>query len=425
MYKVAYLACTLLLISGCAHQKSHKALSEPTLAVENALLEAKVNNEQRLAAQVQPERFDVAAYNSDARSFLQQLAKQGKANLVIDDSINGKISINLNKVTFEQALNAIRDQYGYHFERTSYGYQIFGLGVQTRIFKVDYPNLQRYGDTGTKVQGHGLETNGSPTDKNDSRFASSITTLYQSDFWQELETSLQSMVNDGQKGNRLVINRQSGLVIVTSDAKTMSNVQRFLASSQDHMLRQVVIEAKILEVRLNERFSSGINWQALANESFSATAVGTGSTNTTPGANFSGAQVPKYPGLDGVFGISLSVGNPLAVIELLGGQGEVNVLSSPRISTINNQKAVIKVGSDDYYVSGINREKNDAGEVTDISVDFESIFSGISLDVTPKINDANELILHVRPAITEVSEVEKVITYANLDFSLPMASSRE
>jgi MSHA biogenesis protein MshL len=394
-----------VLLFGCANQQKKTDIKTPDNFINSELAKAIAQNEAFKAVEqtVVENRFDVVAKNSDKREFLKRLVQQTGLNAVIDNSISGKISINLQHVSLTQALEAIRDQHGIHFEKTSYGYQFFGNGEQTRIFQVDYPSLSRSGDSGIQVKGHGL-TGGS---------ASAITTKYDSDFWKDLTQALESLVPSDDT-NKVVVNKQSGLVVITTTAKKMSRVQRFLRAQQTHMIRQVVIEAKVLEVRLNERFNSGINWQALTEQ--------TGKYGIDAG--FSGSQVTPASGLNGVFGMSLSLENPLAVIELLGSQGDVQVLSSPRISTINNQKAVIKVGADDYYVKGVSPEKDEDGKVSDISVEFESIFSGIALDVTPKITESGEIILHVRPTITEVSEVEKVITYGELVYRLPMASSK-
>jgi MSHA biogenesis protein MshL len=115
------------------------------------------------------------------------------------------------------------------------------------------------------------------------------------------------------------------------------------------------------------------------------------------------------------------------LIELLGSQGNVQILSSPRISTINNQKAVIKVGTDEFFVTDIDFDDNNsavtATDSTSTSVELTPFFSGISLDVTPQISENGVITLHVHPSVSEVNDQEKVITIGERDVTLPLASS--
>jgi len=110
---------------------------------------------------------------------------------------------------------------------------------------------------------------------------------------------------------------------------------------------------------------------------------------------------------------------------MLQRQGDVQVLSSPRISTVNNQKAVIKVGTDEFFVTEVTNNITTTTNTTTSVPEFglTSFFSGISLDVTPQIGDNNEVILHVHPSVTEVVERTKVISLGNDTYNLPVAFS--
>ena len=101
------------------------------------------------------------------------------------------------------------------------------------------------------------------------------------------------------------------------------------------------------------------------------------------------------------------------------------MLSSPRISTVNNQKAVIKVGTDEFFVTEVTNNITTTSSTTTSVPEFglTSFFSGISLDVTPQIGDNNEVILHVHPSVTEVVERTKIISLGNDTYSLPLAFS--
>ncbi len=112
-----------------------------------------------------------------------------------------------------------------------------------------------------------------------------------------------------------------------------------------------------------------------------------------------------------------------AFIELLETQGDVQVLSSPRIATINNQKAVIKVGSDEFFVTDIS-STTVTGTATTTSPDITltPFFSGIALDVTPQIDAGGRVTLHVHPTISQVTDQQKTITVAGFG-SLTASSS--
>ena len=142
------------------------------------------------------------------------------------------------------------------------------------------------------------------------------------------------------------------------------------------------------------------------------------------------AQTVLFPteSLGGVFTINADLKDFTALIELLKTQGDVQVLSSPRISTVNNQKAVIKVGQDEYFVtdvaSDIETGSGDGENVQSVDVTLTPFFSGVALDVIPQISDDNNVIMHIHPAISEVTEeVKQISVTTEDDLSIPLALS--
>ena len=115
----------------------------------------------------------------------------------------------------------------------------------------------------------------------------------------------------------------------------------------------------------------------------------------------------------------------VGILQLLEQQGSVQVLSSPKISTLNNQKAVIKVGTDEFFVTEVtNTSTSTSGAVTNTpSVELTPFFSGIALDVTPQISGNKEVILHVHPSISEVQDQMRIIELGDDVFQLPLALS--
>ncbi|WP_286963255.1 pilus (MSHA type) biogenesis protein MshL, partial [Idiomarina sp. UBA3992] len=182
--------------------------------------------------------------------------------------------------------------------------------------------------------------------------------------------------------------------------------------------RQVILEARIIEVTLNDGYQQGINWSDIysGNAGFGVDFNGVTPSNATSAA------------IGGLFGLTYTDdGNNFSgMIEMLQTQGTVQVLSNPRVSASNNQKAVIKIGEDEYFVTDVTSRTvlNTGGaSSSDSDIEFTPFFSGISLDVTPQISDDGEVILHVHPSVVETSEQEKVITVSGEESVLPLARS--
>jgi MSHA biogenesis protein MshL len=219
----------------------------------------------------------------------------------------------------------------------------------------------------------------------------------------------------------------------------LRNVAAYLKAAQLSVDRQVILEAKILEVQLNNKFQTGINWSSFGSRltagfaqpatvlsplpasgvaTTALASVGASAISVLTGASLS----PAATNTGSVFGLALQTSNFAALITFLESQGSVHVLSSPRIATLNNQKAVLKVGTDDFFVTNVSTTTTSGG--TTPNVTLEPFFSGVVLDVTPQIDADGNIILHVHPSVTQVTTVTQTI---NLGIGgtlvLPLASS--
>ena len=218
-------------------------------------------------------------------------------------------------------------------------------------------------------------------------------------------------------------------------------MEQFLRASRLAIERQVMLEAKIIEVELRDGFQSGIDWSLLK------TRAAVGQTSGRPGnALVNNANgLPTLPaavaGLlvdavslpvasGGALGLSLATQGFQAVMGFLETHGDLQVLSSPRVATLNNQKAVLKVGVDEYFVTNVSGGTNTPGgngvaaTTTMPTLTLTSFFSGIALDVTPQIDEANMITLHLRPSVTSVTEKIKQIDLGTIgNYRLPLASS--
>ena len=347
-------------------------------------------------------------------------------------------------------MEAVGDVYGYEIVGTSYGFQVLPGRLQARIYQIDFLNVVRSGrsasfvsaGTLTAVDGIGDTSidGGTVTafggTQNRQVLGTQIDTLSpETSFWGELYTSLVAIVGPGD-GRSVVVNPQSGAVVVRALPSELREVETFLRATQLMVQRQVILEAKILEIDLSEEFQAGINWAALVDNSALISQTG-GGTIFPDGVSDIGGETGNLDpgGLDpiksalasafgGVFAVALDFDNFKAFVELLKTQGNVQILSSPRISTLNNQKAVIKVGQDEFFVTDISTTTITSTATTSIpNVELTPFFSGIALDVTPQISESGYVTLHVHPAISEVVDQEKSFTVAGVEQTLPLALS--
>jgi MSHA biogenesis protein MshL len=251
-------------------------------------------------------------------------------------------------------------------------------------------------------------------------------------FWKDIEKSITSMVGTDANHN-VTVNAQSGVITVRAYPSELKSVERYINSLQTSLNRQVILEAKILEVQLDDSFQAGIDWSVLANPAKPIIDPITGVINKNAGMGQDGTRAFKdtsFDDLTGIFAIRVN-GNFKTLIKLLEGQGNVSVLSSPHISTVNNQKAVIKVGSDEFFVTGVSTTNSVVGNNTLPSQDVSltPFFSGITLDVTPEISSESTVVLHIHPSVSKVTQQRKIIGLGqtapgtNNTLDLPMAFS--
>lgn len=414
------------LLSELANAKPEVA--EPPAEVNAALLSA-MSPSLSLPAPSE-ELFDVYVDGVNAREFFMGLVKDTPYNMVVHPDVRGTISLELRQVSVVEVMDIVRDVYGYPYKKQGSLLQVMPGGVQSEVFQIDYLSLKRRGLSETKVNAgqvssagssnSGGGNDGNSSDNNSggsgatvSSVGTRIETNTEADFWGELQNTLSLLIGRGE-GRQVVVTPQAGVVVVRADAAERDIVRDYLRRTELIMRRQVVLEAKILEVQLSDGYQSGINWSSLSQSG----------SNNTFAFGVSGAA-PTSTAAGGIFSFAFDTGDFSGVIQLLENQGNVQVLSSPRISTLNNQQAVIKVGSDEFFVTEVsNTTTTSSGSTTsNPEVELTPFFSGIALDVTPQISANDEIILHVHPSISEVSDQVKIITLGDSQVELPLALS--
>jgi MSHA biogenesis protein MshL len=423
-------------------------------AVNDALLPPLKIAMPKTSAKQLEQRFDLVINNAPANQVLMGIVSGTRYSMLVRQDVTGTISVNLKDVTVFEALDALRDLYGYEYRVEGTRIFIEPQAMQTRVFQVNYIIGQRKGSSDTRVtsgsvsggSNQGSQQNALGTSNNNSGnreplISTSIETTSNNDFWKDLTDSLNGIVGN-ENGRRVIVNLQSGVIMVRAMPNEVRNVEAFLRLMQVSIERQVILEAKILNVQLNDQSQSGVNWSVFGRSGSNTGIVGSVNANTqlakSGNGNLISGDLASSSGsvlanvattaLGGpLFAIALQGANFAALLSFLETQGDVQVLSSPRIATINNQKAVLKVGTDEFFVTGVSSSTTaSTGATTTIpEVTLQPFFSGIALDVTPQIDKDDNIILHMHPSISQVSTVNKQLNLggASGQINLPLASS--
>lgn len=399
-------------------------------------------------AQVAAEpRLDLLVNNAPARDVFLAIVADTRYSMLMHPDVSGTLSVTLRGVTVNEALEAIRDVYGYDFKIEGRRITIFAPTLQTRVFTVNYPTSQRIGSSDLRVSSGGTiqsspsgNSTGSATGTSggvQQATGSQVSTTSKTDFWVELTGAVRALVGDGA-GRSVVTSPQAGIMAVRAMPEELRQVDKFLKAAQIAVQRQVMLEAKVVEVELRDGSQSGVNWAAFGGDTNTTLAVGvlgSGVANTNAllqgGATLSSVvPVPAVSTGGGLFGLALATNNFGAVLGFLESQGDVQTLSSPRVATLNNQKAVLKVGTDEFFVTSVSGGTNSPATATSANtttmptITLTPFFSGISLDVTPQVDDGTNITLHVHPSLTTVTEKSKNIDLGSVgNFRLPLASS--
>jgi MSHA biogenesis protein MshL len=434
-----------------------KPATPPPDAVNRALLPPLAAEPVKLPAPSEP-RFDLAVSNAPAQQVFLQIVTGTRYSMLVAPEVSGTVALNLKNVTVREALDAMRDLYGYEYTMQGTRIHIQPNTLQTRIFQVNYLAGKRNGTSDTRVisgsvssatnsngGGSGSTPGSTPPQGSGgstqvSAQSSHISTETDNDFWKELTNTLTSLIG-AEAGRKVIVNPLSGVVAVRGFPQDLRNTENYLRMTQLIVERQVMIEAKIIEVQLSDSSTSGVNWSAFRSQlsagpispgTFLSTtgsmSTGVGTAGSSFGATAGSTLLTDSTNLGSLFGLAFQAANFAAMLQFLETQGNVQVLSSPRVASINNQKAVLKVGTDEFFVTGITTTVTTSGTGAPIvtpTINVQPFFSGISLDVTPQIDEHDQIILHLRPSVSVVNEKQKNVNLGTQlgTFQLPLASS--
>jgi MSHA type pilus biogenesis protein MshL len=405
----------------------HIPAEETAAAVEPAQLQ------EAFAGIDSTRTFSLTMKNVEIKDALLLLSRQAGVTIITDKDVTGRVTVDFQDKTLKEILTAMLRPTGY----TAYleGTIIYVSRPQlvTRSFNINYIKDKRSSSSSmsASMQDTGATSGNAQTGTWSSSSGQqgnvTVTTKGETDFWSELvggleiiifgdsgggtERKRQSGFNKADKlGRRLVVNELSGLVFVTDFSDNMTYIKSYLEDIEKAAKRQVLIQAHIVEVALNDSYSMGIDWSYL---------------RTRPGSDPTTIKLAQglmpLASQTGVFQFSLSNDKVSSLLDAMKEQGTLNTLSSPKISTLNNQRALIKLTTKEvsWYQTTTVIGTSGTPIITNVPQIDEV---GIFLDVTPQINDKGTISMQIHPSISEVTGQSKSLDGKN---SKPVIDIRE
>ncbi len=225
-------------------------------------------------------------------------------------------------------------------------------------------------------------------------------------FWEELDLELQRVLNrpeDAYQAEAPIINRNAGLITISATGRQQQRIESYLKKLQEKVQKQVLIDVNMLSVTFNDTSSTGIDWSqlyALQNFQVAVDTVNTDGVGTySPIGNIQDT-VGKAASM-----IQVSGGGSLnQVIKFLKEQGEVRAISNPKVLTLNNQPALITVGTEYFYkISQSQNQQGAGGGVVSTTQNdiVNSVFAGVLLDITPEIGENGTVTIKVNPSLSQ------------------------
>ncbi|MCR5225010.1 MAG: secretin N-terminal domain-containing protein [Alphaproteobacteria bacterium] len=409
-----------LLIAGCARVDKPRTIQQKNLthkALENISAPVSDFTIDFEAAEIEDSEGSEPAYhknfykpisisvseNMKLREALTQMANLAGVNIFIGPNVEGNISFTAHNRPFLDVLKDICVSAELQYEITGNSVRVEVDTPQLKVYNVQFLNAQR--DTQNSVSistdifmNQSISTGGTNTAQTSTSSNanngsnSNVSGTAKNDFWAELEAALNTIVGD-KEGEYVSAHKQGGVVTVYATQSKQNAVQKYLRMLKDSAEAQVLIEAKILEVNLNDEFKGGINWNILRH---------------------GGATVVKdFSNRTGLFSAGINRENLNVVAGLIEKFGAVKTLSSPRITVLNNQSAILKVAQNEViYLPELQRQYAtvaDSRSTDFLSTTLHTIPIGLVMAVQPSVDKAhNTVILNLRPTISKIVKYKKV-----------------
>jgi len=352
--------------------------------------------------------YSFSAKDLEVKDALALFARSNELNIVPDPDITGQITVDFRNLTLEKSMDAILDMFDYYAEVD--GGLIRVRKTKTEFFTVDYVRLTRSGNGSTSANissssgaaggsSGGTGGGGAGGSGGDSTSVS-ITKSDSIKFWDELDEQLKSLLSPNGK---LAINRMVGNIMITDHKANVSRIGEYLKHIKRSLHLQVDIEAQIYEVVFNDEFHLGIDWQNVTG-SLEKWAISSGGvpagfpTSRLIVDNPLGGLAPGQPALS----LAVTKDQSRVVLDALKQQGRLEVVSQPRLRTLNNQAALIKVGTEKPFFRKSVIATTGTSSQTTTDVEVQSITIGTVLGLTPQISDDGWITMDISPVITRL-----------------------
>ena len=376
------------------------------------------------------ELYSVVVQDVPVRQLLFAMARDADMNIDVHSAVTGVVSMNAIDQTLPQILDRISRQVDVRWQFEEADYLLVQPDLpELRSYHVDYVNITRSSTSQVSVSSAvtgGVDAGATTTENNNS--TTLLTQTSANEFWQTLESNLSALLGDSvtEEGVRraIIVSPESSLVTIRATSREHDEIYAFIESVQTRALYQVLIEATIVEVNLNKQYQAGVDWELLArdNGQISFTQSLTGLNLQNPPTNI--LTIDKSAGPDAI----------RATIRLLDQFGSTKVLSSPRLMTLNNQTAMLRVVDNKIYFT-IEVEAGTAGTATSPALpptftsQVHTVPVGFTMSVTPQISEDGQVTLNVRPTISRiirfVTDPNPALADANVVNSIPEIQIRE
>ncbi|ATC65501.1 hypothetical protein CMV30_16970 [Nibricoccus aquaticus] len=403
-------------------------LTAPLSAQESAAsAPAVVAVEPAPLAAVPPTSFSFRAEGVPIKQALAIFARANNLNIVPDLDIEGDVTVEFKDLPLDLAMRSLLEANGYYFVQDKGLLRV--RNRETRIFQIDYIQATRSGQGSNAVQissGGGSSGGGSSGGGGGSSGGGSegstmtVTNTSTINFWGDLNDQLKSMVS---AGGSYTVNSLAGTILVRDSHRNIEMIADYLHAVTNSVVRQIDLEVEIYEVALSDSFQLGINWQQISNRVDS-------SFNTIPGQLGLGSgggliiQNPVYGTAPGAPGIQIrhQRGEFSAVLDALKQQGELKIVSKPRLRTLNNQPAVVRVGQDIPIFTRQVTQSPGSPPVITTTETVTNITVGTVLSITPQVAADGRITLDITPA---VSRLVRMDFSASNDTSAPVIDIRQ
>lgn len=374
---------------------------------------------------------NIVVRNSSLGDVLHVLADASGLNLLVDKDVNldQRVTLSLRNSLAEDALKTIFSNLDSFYTIDNNVLKVEAMG--TRVFELGHPALVNTysmdvgGDILSASGANGLKGTITSGSKADGKAF---------DFWESMEKSLEHLLgkqegkeSSGRQQQNITVNRLTGTIIVTASRRSMDKVERYLDNVRKVLGRQVVIEARIIEVQLSKSLEYGVDWTFLEKTAGGTVNSGFGALNLAT-TNFNGATQAAASASKFQFGVTRA--NFQAILTALQTQGNLKILSNPKINVMNGHASILTVGTNTSFISKVTTTTTATAAGNSISFvpETTSVLSGLIIGIIPYISDTGEISLSITPITSDlVNLTDKTFGTAGneLTITIPTVALRE